>query len=79
MKLVDDLRAGNPVQPTRGPNHVPTFKENEHLLAGFEDGLVDEGESAGVPTLLGKRIAAEIVWGIPSDPGLSAPEPKEGE
>ena len=79
VKLVDDLRAGNPVQPTRGPNRVPTFKENEHLLAGFEDGLADEGDSAGVPTLLGKRIAAEKGWGIPSDPGWSAPEPKEGE
>lgn len=79
VKLVDDLRAGNPVKPTRGPNHVPTFKENEHLLAGFEDGLVDEGPSAGVPTLLGKKVAAEKGWGIPADPGWSAPEPKEGE
>ncbi|MCI6585168.1 MAG: NADH-quinone oxidoreductase subunit NuoE [Mobiluncus porci] len=79
VKLVDDLQAGNPVKPTRGPNHVPTFKENEHLLAGFEDGLVDEGPSAGEPTLLGKRVAAEKGWGIPADPGWSAPETKEGE
>lgn len=79
VKLVDDLRAGNPVAPVRGPNHVPTFKENEHLLAGFEDGLVNEGPSAGEATLLGKRVAQEKGWGIPADPGWSAPEAKEGE
>ena len=78
IKLVDDLRAGNPVKPTRGPDRVPTFKENEHLLAGFEDNLVDQGASAGEPTLLGKKIAAEKGWGIPEDPGWSQPE-KEGE
>ena len=43
VDLVDKLRQGKPVGPTRGPKQVPTFKQNEHLLAGFEDGLVDEG------------------------------------
>ena len=79
VELVDNLREGKPVKPTRGPDHVPTFKENEHLLAGFEDGLVDQGPSAGEPTLLGKRVAADKGWGIPEDPGWSAPEAKEGE
>ena len=33
VKLVDDLRAGNPVGTTRGPKQIPTFRENEHLLS----------------------------------------------
>lgn len=78
LALVDDLRAGKPVKPSRGPDHVPTFKENEHTLSGFEDGLVDQGLSAGEASLLGKRVAAENGWGIPADPGWSAPA-KEGE
>ncbi|MCU9968777.1 NADH-quinone oxidoreductase subunit NuoE [Mobiluncus mulieris] len=78
VKLVDDLRAGNPVGTTRGPKQIPTFRENEHLLAGFEDGHVDEGASAGDATLLGKRVAESRGWGIPADPGWSTPE-KEGE
>ena len=46
---------------------VPTFKQNEHLLAGFEDGLVDEGISAGAPSLLGQTIAQEKGWSAPKE------------
>lgn len=77
VQLVDDLRSGKPVGTTRGPRQVPTFRENEHLLAGFEDGLVDEGVSAGEATLLGKRVAEEKGWGIPADPGWTVPEASE--
>ena len=42
-QIVDDIRAGKDVHPTRGPNKVQTFKEISRVLAGFEDGLVDEG------------------------------------
>ena len=67
IDLVDKLRQGKPVGPTRGPKQVPTFKQNEHLLAGFEDGLVDEGISAGAPSLLGQTIAQEKGWSAPKE------------
>lgn len=76
-QLVDDLRAGRDVKPTRGPDKVPTFKEVSHTLAGFEDGLVDQGPSAGGPTVLGRQVAQEKGWAMPADPGWSAPEAKE--
>ena len=34
-ELVDDLRAGEPVEPTRGAVAVCTFKEVARVLAGF--------------------------------------------
>src|SRR5690554_6311873 len=34
VEIVDDLRAGRPVAPTRGPSTVGTFKEISHVLAG---------------------------------------------
>ena len=67
IDLVDKLRQDKPVGPTRGPKQVPTFKQNEHLLAGFEDGLVDEGISAGAPSLLGQTIAQEKGWSAPKE------------
>lgn len=67
IDLVDKLRQNKPVGPTRGPKQVPTFKQNEHLLAGFEDGLVDEGISAGAPSLLGQTIAQEKGWSAPKE------------
>lgn len=57
--LVDAARAGNPPAPTRGPNKLPTWKENSALLAGFNDGRANEGVQAGEPTLLGLKIAKE--------------------
>ncbi|QWW19880.1 NADH-quinone oxidoreductase subunit NuoE [Schaalia sp. 19OD2882] len=65
IALVDDLEAGRPVAPTRGPDRVPTFTEVEHTLAGFPDGLVHQGPSAGAPSLLGLRIAADNGWSAP--------------
>jgi NADH-quinone oxidoreductase subunit E len=35
--LVDDLRAGHPVWPTRGAGPLCTFRQAAHLLAGFPD------------------------------------------
>lgn len=70
ISLVDDLIAGRPVAPTRGPNQVRTFKEISHLLAGFEDGLVDEGVGAGEASLRGLKIAQEKGW--------TAPQAQEG-
>ncbi|WP_276670001.1 NADH-quinone oxidoreductase subunit NuoE [Schaalia cardiffensis] len=65
IALVDDLEAGRPAHPTRGAQEVPTFKENERTLAGFLDGHENEGPSAGEPSLLGLRIAAEKGWREP--------------
>ena len=57
--LVDASRAGNPPAPTRGPNKLPTWKENSEVLAGINDGRAHEGVQAGEPTLLGLKIAKE--------------------
>ncbi|MDT3767098.1 NADH-quinone oxidoreductase subunit NuoE [Gleimia hominis] len=65
IALVDDITAGKDVQPTRGPHKVRTFKEISHLLAGFEDGLVDEGPSAGEASLRGLNIAQQHEWAAP--------------
>lgn len=77
IQLVDDIRAGKDIHPTRGPEKVHTFKEISHTLAGFEDGLVDQGPSAGEPSQLGLRYAAAKGWGQPQDPGWSPKQ--EGE
>ena len=57
--LVDACRAGNPPAPTRGPNKLPTWKENSEVLAGINDGRAGEGVQAGEPTLLGLKLAKE--------------------
>lgn len=75
IALVDDLEAGRPAHPTRGAQEVPTFKENERTLAGFLDGHENEGPSAGEPSLLGLRIAAEKGWREP----LALDDTKGGE
>lgn len=56
-QLVDDLRAGAPVKPTRGADSVVTWKEAERVLAGFYDGRADEGHAAGPATLEGLTLA----------------------
>ncbi|WP_434581879.1 NADH-quinone oxidoreductase subunit NuoE [Carbonactinospora thermoautotrophica] len=70
-QLVDDLRAGRPVSPTRGAP-LCTFKQTERVLAGFPDerpGAVAAGGSAGEASLAGLRIAKERGW--------TAPDPAE--
>ena len=57
--LVDDLRAGKPVAPTRGASSVCTWKEAEKVLAGFNDGRANEGVAAGPATLVGLELAKE--------------------
>jgi len=55
--LVDSMRAGNPPAPTRGPDSLPTWKENSAVLAGLSDGRAHEGIQAGEPSLLGLKIS----------------------
>ncbi|MDF2419801.1 NADH-quinone oxidoreductase subunit NuoE, partial [Trueperella pyogenes] len=70
-QIVDDIRAGRDLHPTRGAEKVHTFKEISRVLAGFEDGHVDEGPAAGEASLRGLRIARDKGW--------SAPKPAGGE
>ena len=55
--LVDAARTGNPPAPTRGPNQLPTWRENSAVLAGLSDGKANEGVQAGAPSLLGLEIS----------------------
>jgi NADH-quinone oxidoreductase subunit E len=63
-QLVDDLREGREVQSTRGPR-ICTWREAERVLAGFDDGLADEGPAAGPATLVGLQIARLNEWTAP--------------
>ena len=67
VAMIKALERGEDVTPTRGPETVPTFRENERLLAGFEDGRTDEGHGPGEPTLRGLRIAREQGWTAPKE------------
>ncbi|MER6613399.1 NADH-quinone oxidoreductase subunit NuoE [Streptomyces xantholiticus] len=58
-KLVDDLRAGEQVSPTRGAP-LCTYKETARILAGFPDerpGVVEASGGAGPASLIGLRLA----------------------
>jgi NADH-quinone oxidoreductase subunit E len=79
VELVDDLRRGVERSSTRGPR-LCTWREAERVLAGFEDGLVDEGPAAGPASLAGLRLARERGWRAPDAGGAaSAGEPTETE
>ncbi len=56
-QVVDDLRAGIDVVPTRGSAKVCSFKHVSRVLAGFSDGLAGEGVGAGGPSLEGLMLA----------------------
>jgi NADH-quinone oxidoreductase subunit E len=69
--VVDDLRLGKDVAPTRGANSVCSFKAMSRVLAGFSDGRADEGVGAHGPSLEGTRLAREKGWTVPE--GAAAP------
>jgi NADH-quinone oxidoreductase subunit E len=60
--LVDGLRSGADVRPTRGAPRLCTWKQAAKILAGFPDDQATEGDTAGAPTLAGLRIAKEQGW-----------------
>ena len=70
-QLVDDLRAGQPVRPTRGPSHLCTWREASRILAGFNDDQATDGPAAGPASLAGLRIAKEHDWSAPAAGGQS--------
>ena len=76
MQIIDDLRAGKEVHSTRGPRIV-TWREAERVLAGFPDGLADDGPAAGPASLVGLGLARERGWTAPSSE--SAEQKGEGE
>jgi len=64
-QLVDDLRAGRDVRPTRGPSRLCTWKQASRILAGFGDGQAADGPSAGHASLVGLELAKERGWQAP--------------
>jgi len=78
-QLVDDLRAGKDVAPTRGASRVCTFRQVSRVLAGFTDGLADEGVGAGPASLVGLQVAHENGWTAPGEASTrhtaNAPKP----
>ncbi|MFT4189738.1 MAG: NADH-quinone oxidoreductase subunit NuoE [Aeromicrobium sp.] len=68
VELVDKLREGRRVVSPRGAT-ITSWREAERVLAGFEDGRVDEGPAAGEASLAGVEIARERGWTAPPLPG----------
>ena len=64
--LVDALRAGEPVVPTRGAP-LCTFRETARTLAGLPDSRGGDPDQTGAATLAGLRVA--------QDSNMTAPEP----
>lgn len=80
VQMVEALRAGHEVSSTRGPR-LCTWREAERVLAGFPDGRVDEGPTAGAASLVGLEIARERGWSAPdavTTPAVEAEEKAEG-
>jgi NADH-quinone oxidoreductase subunit E len=88
VQLVNDLRAGKAVRPTRGADRVHSFKEVSRVLAGFDDGHADEGPAAGAPSLAGLEVAERaardtegrarpVASGTAASPPASPPPPPE--
>jgi NADH-quinone oxidoreductase subunit E len=60
--LVDGLRTGEDVVPTRGAPRLCTWKQASRILAGFPDGQAAQGHTAGDPSVAGLRKAREQGW-----------------
>ena len=71
-ELVDDLRGGRTVRPTRGADTVCSFKQVSRVLAGFSDGLADEGVGAGGPSIEGLKVARDRGWTAAGDNARSS-------
>jgi len=78
-RLVDDLRSGAHVAPTRGPSRLCTWKQANRILAGYGDGLAAEGPSAGHASLVGLKLAKERGWKAPAANGSEESSSKAGK
>ncbi|MFD4366934.1 NADH-quinone oxidoreductase subunit NuoE [Rhodococcus sp. NPDC058521] len=66
--LVDELRSGKPVTPTRGAT-LCTFKETARILAGFPDRRPGASDAEVRPqTIAGLRVAQERAMTAPKIP-----------
>ena len=74
---LDDLAAGKEVHATRGAK-ITSWREAERVLAGFDDGLTDQGPTAGPASLVGLQIAHDKNWTAPA-PAAPAPAPAKAE
>jgi NADH-quinone oxidoreductase subunit F len=70
--LVDRLRAGTGVAPSRGATRLCTWKQAARILAGFPDDQAASGHTAGHATVAGLRVAREHGW---QPAGASEPAP----
>jgi NADH-quinone oxidoreductase subunit E len=74
-ELVDGLRSGANVKPTRGAARLCTWKQASRILAGFPDDQASTGHTAGEPSLAGLRLAKGHGWRPDDDsPDGSAPD-----
>ena len=71
-ELVDGLRSGADVTPTRGAPRLCTWKQAGRILAGFPDGQAELGDTAGPATLAGLRVAREQGWTPDDDDSRSS-------
>ncbi|MCQ4121819.1 NADH-quinone oxidoreductase subunit NuoE [Rhodococcus tibetensis] len=82
--LVDSLRSGEKVTPSRGAP-LCTFRETARVLAGFPDerpGALEAGGGAGHATLAGLQVARKLDMDAPSPsagPSGSGPQAEIGE
>ncbi|GAA2139753.1 NADH-quinone oxidoreductase subunit NuoE [Kitasatospora kazusensis] len=75
-RMVDDLRAGRAVLPTRGAK-LCSFKDTSRVLAGFADerpGVVDASGAGGAPSMAGLRLARGEA--LPGTPGTKVVAPR---
>ncbi|MFB9366525.1 NADH-quinone oxidoreductase subunit NuoE [Kitasatospora sp. NPDC001664] len=75
-ELVDQLKDGQEVRPTRGAR-LCSFKETSRILAGFPDerpGAVDASGAGGAPSLAGLRLAKGEA--LPGTPGTKVVAPR---
>ncbi len=61
-ELVDELRTGADVKPSRGAPRLCTWKQASKILAGFPDGQAQLGHTAGHATLAGLTAARQQGW-----------------
>ena len=78
IEIVDALIADETVVADRGAT-ITSWREAERVLAGFPDGLADEGPAAGPESLLGLKIARENNWHAPDPNDLPKVPVKEDE
>ncbi|MGE5694865.1 MAG: NADH-quinone oxidoreductase subunit NuoE [Candidatus Sericytochromatia bacterium] len=75
--LVDALRAGQSVEPSRG-QPLCTFRETSRTLAGFADARPDDGQGGiGTATLAGLRVARKDGMHAPDPLATNAPTPQQ--